>query len=259
MLTCNRYTRSDIRPIADPHPVKIADGIHLVCGAELTHPWDANGMLVVGGGHKVLIDPGSIEGLPNLERNLRALGVSLEDITMILATHGHWDHLGSVNVIRERSGAKLYLHRNDRRGVERGDRDLTAAFLYDRDAEPIKVDRLLHDGQQFQLGPHLIKVMHTPGHTPGSVSLQIETAGRKILFAGDTVAGGISEKIHSQPKKWPGSLRRLIAEEPDGLIMGHAPAREIKDAVGHLEEALDQYECPYVNPWFRAPSRGYRY
>src|SRR5688572_336344 len=147
MLTCtqtNRYTRNDVPAVADPHPVTLAEGVHLVCGAELTHPFDASGMLLVGGGHKVLIDPGSIEGLPNMEKNLRKLGVSLSDITMIIATHGHWDHLGTVNRIREASGAKLYLHRGDRKGVETGDRDLTAAFLYDRDAEPTKVDRLLH-------------------------------------------------------------------------------------------------------------------
>jgi hydroxyacylglutathione hydrolase len=248
----------DAQPLENPRAVKLGEGLYLVSGSELTHPWDANGMLLVHGDQKVLIDPGSIEGLPNLEKNLRSLGVKLSDITMIIATHGHWDHLSSVGRIKQASGAELYLHGGDKRAVERGDRQRTAAFLYDRDGVPVHVDHRLKDGQVFDVGPHRIRVLHTPGHTPGSVSLEISSAGRKLMFLGDTMTGSVSKRIGSNERKWAESLRKLIAEEPDTLIMGHAPPREIKDAIGHLREGLDQFERGYRDPWFKG-MRKYAY
>jgi hydroxyacylglutathione hydrolase len=248
------------QPVAEPKTVEISEGIHLVAGAGLTHPYDANGLLVIGGKQRVLIDPGSVEGLPNLEKNLNSLGVKLSEITMIIATHGHWDHLSSAKKIKELSGARLYVHKHDQKAVEKGDRDLTASFLYDREFDAVHVDHGLKDGQKFKVGEIELRAIHTPGHTPGSVTIEIvEPNGKKMLFTGDTVAGGLSKKINSQPDAWPKSLKRLIATEADTFVMGHGPERAIKDVKGHLEEALDQYESTYWNPWFKGPARAYKY
>src|SRR5919107_669099 len=115
--------------------VALIGRLELVSGGEISHPWEANAYLITGD-EPVLIDCGGSEGYPSLTKNLARLGYAPGDVSRVVATHGHWDHLSAMARIREESDAELLVHAADREQVETGDVDLTASFLYDRPFPP---------------------------------------------------------------------------------------------------------------------------
>ncbi|MBN2196063.1 MAG: MBL fold metallo-hydrolase [Polyangiaceae bacterium] len=107
----------------------------------------------------------------------------------ILLTHGHVDHVGSARALKERTGASVAAHPAERHWIEDIDRQARERpvpgfhLLADRS---VALDALLTDGQHLDLGPGLtLRVLHTPGHSPGSTSFLLEEEG--ILFTGDAV------------------------------------------------------------------------
>lgn len=89
------------------------------------------------------------------------------DLNGILLTHHHYDHVGAVEKIKNELDCKVYLHRND-------------CDIYGK-----PVDVYLEDGDIIELGDEKIRVIHTPGHTKGSVCFMAEKS--KVCFTGDTV------------------------------------------------------------------------
>src|SRR5436305_8305464 len=169
--------------------VRLIGKLWVLSGDKLTHPWDASSYLITGD-EPTLIDCGSSEGYAALRRDLLSFGYQPKDIRRVIATHGHWDHLSGMAQLRAESDAELWLHGAEREQVETGDPDRTASFLYDRPFPPVKVDRLLNDGDIVQLGAYQLHVYHTPGHSPGSTSFWVEINDLKLLIAGDTFWAG---------------------------------------------------------------------
>ena len=116
----------------------------------------------------VVIDPSDEATL--VEARIEALGLQVQ---AILLTHGHFDHGGDVARIRKRTGAPVYLHPADRALPSWLTHGLTA-------------DRDLADGDELELAGMVFTVLHTPGHTPGSVCFLCGD----LLFAGDTLFAG---------------------------------------------------------------------
>ena len=100
-------------------------------------------------------------------------------IKEIVLTHCHYDHTAHITEIRAMSGARVSIPRLD--GPNLGNDLLSSAMLFGEKAAPVSVDRLLDDGEQ--VGD--LTVIHTPGHTPGSICLYHE--GEEVLLSGDTV------------------------------------------------------------------------
>ena len=226
--------------------VALIGRLELVSGGEISHPWDANAYLITGD-EPLLIDCGGSEGYPALARNLRRLGYQPKDVKKVLATHGHWDHLSAMALMRGESDTALYVHEADKEQVETGDHDLTASFLYDRSFPPAEVNGLLEDGDVFMVGGYRFHVVHTPGHSPGSVSFWAEIEGSRVLIAGDALWGGFHPRIRSDLDDWSNSLDRLLALNIDVMMFGHgpptlAPGTRLKDARRQLGV--------YFNPWF---------
>jgi len=118
--------------------------------------------------------------------------IKLEDLEYIILTHYHFDHVFGAPKLKEETNAKIMIH------------ELDAKFL------SFKPDKLLKDNDVIDLGDFSLKVIHTPGHTPGSICLY-ESKG-KILFSGDTIfsyggvgrtdlTGGSSEQLTESIKK----------------------------------------------------------
>ncbi len=124
-----------------------------------------------------LIDPGD-----EPERLISALKAKDASLSFIILTHGHFDHIMALGKIKAETDAPILIHRDDAVMLEDG-----ALSLLDRFGNPDihvpRADRLLSDGDLITVGRSEIKVIHTPGHTPGSVCLLIGDE----LISGDTL------------------------------------------------------------------------
>ncbi len=237
--------------------VRLLRDLWLVSGARLTHPWDASAYLIEGD-EPVLIDCGGALGYTALKQSLRSVGYEPGDIRRVLATHGHWDHLSAMALLREESDAELWIHEADHKQVETGDDDLTTAFLYGVPFPQSKVDGLLHDGDVLEAGSIRMEVLHTPGHTRGSVCFLLESSGMNVLVAGDTLFGAYHERIGSNLDSWHRSLDRLCELDVDALTVGHCPPLLLPDGKRRIEEARQQFGV-YFNPWFKPFHTEFRY
>ncbi|MDQ3855502.1 MAG: MBL fold metallo-hydrolase, partial [Chloroflexota bacterium] len=158
--------------------IRLLGEFWVVSGDKLTHAWDASAYLIAGD-EPTLIDCGSAKGYPALKRDLKTFGYEPRDISRVLATHGHWDHLSAMAQLKQESDAKLYIHEAEQSQVESGDALRTATLLYDRQFPPVKVDGYLYDGDILRVNGFELQVIHTPGHSPGSVSFWTQFNGVK--------------------------------------------------------------------------------
>jgi glyoxylase-like metal-dependent hydrolase (beta-lactamase superfamily II) len=108
----------------------------------------------------------------------------LGKIGRIVLTHSHYDHIGGARAFQEATGAKLYLHEAEAVPLMAGDSSLTVSQMFGERVADLEVESL-RSGQRLSLGSSELEVLHTPGHSPGSVSL-IDRQGRSGIV-GDTV------------------------------------------------------------------------
>lgn len=153
----------------------------LLIEGRAVEPFLKNGFLLACAGTRqgILIDPG--EEVAQLLEWAQKAGIEL---TAIVNTHAHLDHICGIGRVRQRWNIPIYLHPDD-------------GFLYEAIEEqgralgwscpPVPaVDRPLSDGQELAVGRLRVTVHHTPGHSPGSVSLEVENH----LFCGDLIFSG---------------------------------------------------------------------
>ena len=152
----------------------------------------------------ILIDPGFDAEL--ILDQVRSRGKTVE---AVLLTHGHFDHVGGVKDIAAETGCKVYIHKAD---LELPNR-LTLGTVPCTDH--------YDEGDVLSLAGLTLKVLHTPGHTPGGVCLLCENA----MFSGDTLFAGTCGRTDlpgSDHRKMWDSLARLAALEEDYLVLpGH--------------------------------------
>lgn len=240
--------------------MKLMEHLYQVGGVGRSHSYDASAYLLEGEDRLCLIDCGTPDGMEQIEDNIRFLGYAPAQITDIYGTHGHYDHVGAAALWKEKYGCRLHLHAADRKRVEEGDPvKTTAASLYGRTFPPCKVDILLEDGETIRFGDDVsMEVLHTPGHTPGSVCFHMDMRGFSLLIAGDTVYGGFSEAIDSDEAQWRESLEKITARHFDGFTFGHMGPNVSCDADQRLAELKKQFAV-YYNPWFKAMKDTFRY
>lgn len=174
---------------------------------------------------------------------LEAHGRTLGDIELLLNTHGHHDHAGGNGELVAASGAKVWIHEADARVAEdpdyqfdtyfanrqilvgRSDRlEAARAAMKVTAGQPAKVDRKLADGDLVDLGKGLrLRVLHTPGHTRGSVCYYWESEG--LAFSGDSVMGQGSRPggfpLIYHPADYEGTIDRLLGMDLAVLGLGH--------------------------------------
>lgn len=225
-------------------PVRITDEVFLVGGPQLTAPQDAAIYLINLDRHAALIDAGCGRANETLLRNIEAAGVQPQAIELLLITHCHFDHTGGARWLRERLGCAVIMHEQDARYVELGDSEVTAAFWYGSRLEPCVVDRkLTGKEQEIRLGEGIIRAVHIPGHSPGSVAYVTTSEGLKIVFAQD-VHGPLHPALLSNAADYQASLQRLIDLDTDVLCEGHYGIFKGKqDIVRFIRSFMQQAGC----------------
>ena len=115
----------------------------------------------------IVVDPGD-----EIERVLEILRHNKLSVRAIVSTHTHIDHVGGLAGLHRATGAPVLIHEADLELYRR--LDVQAQFLGTRTPESTKIDDFLKDGDTVRWGDYSARVMHTPGHTPGSISLFVE-------------------------------------------------------------------------------------
>lgn len=143
-------------------------------------PVEANTYIITdtASGLSAVIDCGGFT--PELVRML-----SSKEVKLILLTHGHYDHILGVYELKKLTGAEVMIHKNDADCLFDEKRSLSYYSYMPGAQKPLTADRLLGEGDEIRLGETVLRVLHTPGHTSGSVCY-IDEADR-ILFTGDTL------------------------------------------------------------------------
>lgn len=185
--------------------------------------YDSNAYFI-DAGRKTLVDAG-MDGRRVLER----LPAGLE---LIVLTHCHYDHIGAVPEIIEATGARVAMHEKDIPLISNG--RISGALMFNADRPAFKIDTTLRDGDIIDLGDVSLKVIHTPGHTPGSICLYDDDS--KALFTGDTVFEGGSfgrTDIGGDPGQMIASLEKLTKMDASALYPGHGGAvtRRVKESL----------------------------
>ena len=220
----------------------VCDRVYIVGGPGLSAPEDACVYLVDAGSELVLIDAGVGYGLKKIEENMILLGFEPALVWHVVATHCHIDHIGGLAALKERYGSKVIAHELDRAGIEGENSLLTAASMYGVDYRPVKVDVLLRgEMERLLLGDLEFCFLHTPGHTPGSISVCFDTADGRILF-GQDIHGPFSPSWGSDLAQWRKSMEKLLALHADVLCEGHAGVYRGEKIKRYIEMYLQRYQ-----------------
>lgn len=200
---------------------KITDEVFMVGGGRLTAPEDAAVYLIHFSGHAAIVDAGCGFAGHELIRNISRCGVDSSRIEYLLITHCHFDHTGGVHDLRSRLKCRVVAHELEAEYLERGDNTVTAAGWYGAVMKPFQVDiRLSGSETEILLGERVVRAIHTPGHSPGSVVYVVDSCGKKILF-GQDVHGPVHPDLLSDRDQYIRSLNLLLALDADILCEGH--------------------------------------
>ncbi len=218
---------------ADRAPRKIAPGVFMVGGPDLSDPRDCLCYLLKGPRACVLVDCGagpSVDGILELVKQVCG-GLP----SHLLITHAHIDHCGGAAEIKRRSGCQVIIHRQDAPVLAGGDSLRSAAKWYGLVLEPLEADWVLEGDEVLDLGGgQELLIMHIPGHTPGSLAAFFDTGQEKVLF-GQDVHGPFSSEFGSDLGKWRSSMQRLLELKADVLAEGHygvfRPASEVESFI----------------------------
>jgi len=164
-----------------------------------------------------VVDPGA--EAPKIVRLIASKGLQP---VILLNTHGHIDHIGANKEIKEKFGIPLCIHRHDEPLLTNVQQSELAFFLGAQDSPA--PDQYLEDGETIKVGQSSLRVIHTPGHSPGSVIF----LGDGFLLSGDTLFFGGVGRTDLPGGSWPelvDSIKTKILIMPDEMpiLPGHGP------------------------------------
>ncbi|QKZ15993.1 MBL fold metallo-hydrolase [Streptomyces chartreusis] len=186
--------------------------------------WDVdNNVWIVGDDHEVVV----IDAAHDAD----AIAIRIGDrrLTAIVCTHGHDDHIGAAPALAEATGAPVLIHLDD-------------GLLW-KHTHPDRNPSYLSDMRRITVADTELTVLHTPGHTPGAISLHAPNLG--TVFTGDTLFQGGPGATGRSYSDFPTIIRsirdRLLTLPPDTVVhTGHGASTTIGAEAPHLQEWIDR-------------------
>jgi hydroxyacylglutathione hydrolase len=194
----------------------------------------------------VLIDTGYISGFDETEDLITRLGVNLPDISLIISTHTHCDHIGGNNRIQQKSGCDIALHKVGKYFMDSRDDWSTWWRYYNQEAEFFKCTRSLEDGEMIILGPHQFQVLYTPGHASDGIVLY--NRREKILISADTLwqtdMAAMTLRVEGSRALFHmlESLQKIEALDVQTVYPGHGrPFHDMPKAIDRSKQRIDNF------------------
>lgn len=186
----------------------------------------SNCYLLISGNQAAVVDPSA--DADTILQKVAQKGATLQ---YILLTHGHFDHIFSLDSLREKTGVSAYIHKNDMDMPSDAHKNAFYIF-FGQDRTFGTPEKELAEGDVLMLGKEQIRMLHTPGHTEGSVCY---LCGDDILITGDTLFDcgfGRYDLYGGDPYKLRQSLARLSMLDHSLIIYpGHGSPTDLGDAV----------------------------
>ena len=211
----------------------VYSGIHLISGVN-------SNIYVIDG--EVIIDAGTGENFAEVKKEMEEK-FSPKDLRTLVNTHYHYDHTGGSKKFRDWLKLDVVIHKMDKDFVEKAE---TLAEKFGASARIMTVDKTLKEGQVIVTKNFKLQVIHTPGHTPGSICLY--DSDHKILFSGDTILStgvGRTDLPNADRTLMLESLKKISNLTVNYLFPGHGPPRiggvdfYIKQLINAMENNRD--------------------
>lgn len=158
-----------------------------------------------------LIDAGVFSSDTMIIDYIKETGRNPEEIGLLIQTHSHPDHIGGSHAIQKASGCKVAAHIDAIpwiEDVELQSRKRPSPYFFSLVKESLKVDRVLRDGDRVELSDgQVLRVIHTPGHSQGSISLLLDEEG--VLFSGDAIPAAGEYPIYEDVLGTVRSIKKL--------------------------------------------------
>lgn len=196
----------------------------LACNATIVGDEETHDAIVVDGG----------DGVDDVLKRLKQLGLRAR---YLVHTHAHFDHIADVGRLREATRALALLHHDDL-PIYHDQPRLVKLFGLPPIPDVVALDGDLEDGFRMSIGKVTCDVLHTPGHTPGSVCFAIEGGGATRLLTGDTLFAGAIGRWDlggTSMEDIVASIHRKLMDYPDAtpVVPGHGSFTTIGDERAH--------------------------
>ena len=158
-------------------PFQIAGNLYYV------GTYDLACYLIVTPKGNILINTGLAASLATIKANIEALGFKFSATKILLTTQAHYDHMGAMAAIKEITGAEMMVDEGDSTVVADGGRSDYALGGNSCSYTPVRINRILHNGDTIQLGDMKLVMLHHPGHTKGSCSFLFDVKDKKRSYS----------------------------------------------------------------------------
>jgi metallo-beta-lactamase class B len=251
-LLCPAATRAQADEVSRARnqpvkPFRIIGNIYYVGASDVTS------YLIVTPQGNILLDSGFVETVPQIKQNIAQLGFRIEDVKVLINGHAHSDHAGGLALLKRTTGAKLMATEPDAALLAaggKGDFAFGDQFLY----QPVKADRILHDGDEVELGGVKMVAHLTPGHTKGNTTwtMKVKEGGKdyNVVFAGSTTAPGYklvnNAKYPTIADDYARTFRVLKSLPCDVFLAPHGSFFSLKEKSKLLAEGKEPN--PFIDP-----------
>lgn len=176
-----------------------------------------------------VIDPGG-----NAHEIIRVINDNKINVEYIILTHGHGDHIGAVEELKEKTNAKILAHEEEKYILNDAQNNLTVAIGMGE--IKIEADEYLKENQVVKIGNLELKIIHTPGHTPGCMCIMVDD----VMFTGDTLFAGSIGRTDLPGGDYDtilNSVKKLSKfDEEITIYPGHGPSSKIG-----IEQRMNPY------------------